>query len=132
MAVRPRIQRTFLAWLDEVRPRLRHEVRVLARTDQTLEFGINMGGPPLRGWLTKSGIKVCLWDLGECWHVVLDIEVQPQCMVDGYTCVERRTDGHRQTYATREALWRECLFERFGRWVNLNIEPVTDVTLISE
>lgn len=54
MAIRPRIQRAFFAWLDEAQPRLQRKISVKRRTDRQIEFAFEPGTEILR-------------DMGESW-----------------------------------------------------------------
>ncbi len=44
-----RIQRAFLAWLDEAQPLLSRQVVVQHRTKQAIEFAFDVGAPTLHG-----------------------------------------------------------------------------------
>lgn len=131
MTPRPRIQRAFLACLDESKGQLKREVRVGRRTDRFIEFGFDVGGSALRGSLGRDEIVVAAEEGGECWDFLLSHEVLPVRVAAGVVCGLCEGDEER-VFASREALWRDHLFEPLGAWVNEELATATSLAMYRE
>jgi hypothetical protein len=130
LAIRPRIQRAFFAWLEEARARLKRQVIPGKRTDRVLEFSFDVGGRALLGWLSHNGISVGAFD-GDHWYdFVYDDDIVPERVPNGVICRLCLPEAQR-TFATREELWREHLFEPFLAWMNEKLAPATALALFS-
>ena len=107
----PRIQRAFLAWLEEARPRLGREVWVQRRTRRAVEFVFDVGPPALHGWLNGFEITVAV-TFGECfWDLIFDEYALPTRAPGGFVC-RGCEPAARTLFPTREALWRDHLSSR--------------------
>ena len=122
MAVRPRIQRAFLAWLEEARPRLKRQIVIGRRTDRVLEFTFDVGAPFLYGWLSRCEISIAVDNEGICWDLLADFDAYPQRAFGGVICRLCPTDNQR-VFASREELWCDHLFEPLLVWVNEELAP---------
>lgn len=126
---RPRIQRAFFAWLEEARPRFKREVRIMRRTDKAVEFAFDVGGPALQGWLNRHEITVGAFHDGGCWDLIFDVDAYPERRGEGYVCSQCEREGKHETFASREALWLDHLFEPFLGWLNENLAPAKALVL---
>ncbi len=117
MAVRPRIQRAFLAWLAKVEGRSAVPLFVQKRTDRLIEIGLGKFEPHLVAYLKRGGIDVAVdWD-GACWDFLWDEITAPLNVTGGYACGAWGCTEP-SVFSTREAYWREHLFEPFLDWLN--------------
>jgi len=120
---RPRIQRAFLLWFRKEGARFAIPVRLGRRTDRDWDLALGGGTtsalhPRLHGY----GISVDVHWQAMSWDLVLCLDAAPWRTpvgyVDGMTLPECQ-----RPYATREALWREEVFEPFLSWVNEALAP---------
>ena len=120
---RPWIQRAFLRWLEEASARLAVPILLGRRTDRS--WGLAFGGgttPALSGALWRHQLLIYAdWE-GTSWDLVLCLEVAVRRTSAGYVDLWVRPE-YREPYPTREALWREEVFEPFLRWVNETLAP---------
>lgn len=122
MAVRPRIQCCFLAWMEEARSRLAFPLRKLRRTDHTLQLGFDGVTPALCVILSRDDLDVRVEWQGKDWDGLFSEYVLVRRIRGGWTC-EACQEDQRQVWPSREALWREHLFETVLRWVNGTLAP---------
>jgi hypothetical protein len=115
--VRPRIQREFLHWLSENRQRFAVPVRITRRTDRWIEMAFVGANPILSAILTRWQINIAVEWEGECWDLVESHEAGAVRSASGYFCTLCVPEA-RVFYPSREALWRDHLFETFLEWVN--------------
>ena len=128
MAMRPRIQRCFVDWLEAARPRLSVQPRVTRHSDRFLEIAFDGLTPAISAYLGSYDIDVWVeWD-GHCWDVVFHAHVVPAGRRSARICDTCPSEAH-STYANREALWRDHLFETFLFWVNETLAPASVLAL---
>jgi hypothetical protein len=119
MAVRPRIQRAFLAWYAEARFRFPAPVRIARRTDRRIDLVFPTSSPELSAVLTRSAIVVMADPDGAARCFVRSFEADPVRVPGGYACrCCTREPG--RLFRDREALWAERLFESFLAWIDGN------------
>lgn len=128
MTVRPRIQRAFFAWFDEARPRLKRDISIVRRTDRSVEFTFHAGTDALRGWLYRNEVVIAVDYDGTCWDLLIAYDVYPRKIADGYICTECPPDAQ-HIHPSREALWRDHLFDPLLRWVNEELATATGLAL---
>lgn len=127
LSARPRIQRCFLAWAEEVRPRLAFPLRRLSRTDRALNCTLD-GVPAALTVVLADDIMVWVEWEGEGWDAIFWNFVDVGSVPGGRTCTACPPD-ERQVWPDREALWREHLFEPLLEWINGPFAQADDVAL---
>jgi len=131
--VRPRIQRAFISWLEQSRSRFITPIRISKRTKDFIELDFINSNLLFSATLTSWEINVSINWQGECWDLLVCFEAIPQLTSDGYVCSlclpELCWPNARTTYANREQLWKDHLFEPFLEWVNnkLAISPWIEI-----
>lgn len=111
MKARAGIQREWLHWLSENRQRFAVPICITRRTDRGIEMAFVGANPILSAILTRWEINIAVGDLVES-H-----EAYARSSTSGYFCFLCIPEA-RVLYPSREALWREHLFETFLEWVN--------------
>ena len=114
---RPRIQRELLRWLSENRQRFVVPARITRRTDRWIEMAFFGANPILSVTLTRWEINIAVEWQGQCWDLVVSHEAGAVASASGYFCTLCVPEA-RVLYPSREALWRDHLFETFFEWVN--------------
>ena len=117
MKARAGIQREWLRWLSENRQRFAVPIRITRRTDRGIEMAFVGANPILSAILTRWEINIAVEWQGECWDLVESHEAYARSSTSGYFCFLCIPEA-RVFYPSREALWREHLFETFLEWVN--------------
>lgn len=117
MAVRPRIQRAFLAWYAEARFRFPAPVRIARRTDRRIDLVFPTSSPKLLAVLTRSNIVVVADPEGAARRFVRTFEAEPVRGLGGYACRCCTRESGR-LFPDRETLWTERLFEMFLAWIH--------------
>jgi hypothetical protein len=128
MAIRPRIQCAFLAWLDESAPRLKQRIILRRRTDRVICFEFDVGTPLLHCWLDRHEIVIAVGDNDITWDLILVLEAFPERTEAGVVC-SQCAHNERRVFASREDLWRDHLFEPLLRWVNDKLAPAVAIAL---
>lgn len=111
------IQRAFLTWLEENRPRFAIEIKLGRRTDDVQEFAFVGINSAISGVLTTWEIEVFASHEDECWDFLLDVDAEPKRVPGGYVC-DLCPPESRPVFPNRPALWTTELFEPFLEWVN--------------
>lgn len=117
MKARPRIQRELLRWLSGNRQRFAVPVRITRRTDRWIEMTFVGANPILSAILTRWEINIAVEWQGQCWDLVESHEAGAVRSASGYFCSLCVPEA-RVFYPSREALWRNHLFEMFIEWAN--------------
>jgi hypothetical protein len=120
--VRRKIQRAFLAWLNEHQYGFNHPLQFVSREDGYLLMGMPRLNPALHIYLNQGGIGVSVYWQGICWDLLVCFDAVPMATVDGYFCALCQPE-HRIYYANREALWQAELFDPFLVWLNTKLIP---------
>jgi len=137
---RSRAQRAFFAWLNEATPRFKIPLCIEKRTDKDVIFSFVGIPAAIRGYLTFdymcwerslntrkkqftvrkiSGGEVIIsvdWQ-DQSWDILLCLEVLPERTARGYVCHECEPEA-RELFPSREALWKDHLFEPLLKWIN--------------
>jgi hypothetical protein len=128
---RPRIQRTFIHWLEKNQSRFMVPVRIKRITAERVDMDFvgvtQLIGATLYHWggatpRCYEEITVPVnWD-GTHWDLLLWLDAAPVKSGDGYVC--RSCEMERQAvFQDRESLWQDHLFEPFLNWVNTSLAP---------
>ena len=129
MAIRPRIQRCFVDWLDAARPRLAVQPRVTERNDHLLRMTFEGLTPMVGANLSRYDIDVwVVWEDGTCWDLVYSEYIEVAGRRGAHVCKACPPDA-RTVYASREALWRDHLFELFLSWINNTLASASAMAL---
>lgn len=120
---RPRFQRAFLLWFKKEGSRFAVPVRLGRRTDRGWDLPLGGGTTSaLQPWLHGYGIAVDVQWQAMSWDLVLCLDAAPRRTSVGYVD-DRVLPKYQRPYETREALWREEVFEPFLSWVNDVLAP---------
>lgn len=122
----PAIQRCFADWHDANAARFLVPVRRGEPTTRSLRLDFpSLGlGDTLHAALQDSEISAYANADGECWDLLVSLDlVVPERVEGGWVCRHcvrgvPYTGITPKLYGSREALWRDHLFEEFLEWVN--------------
>lgn len=121
---------TFLAWLDETRPRLALAVHPQRSTPDVIEFSFGLANPVLEGALTARGdLVVSVEWKDECWDLLLSEEVRPRKTAQGFVCVLCESQGDHRIFPSLEALYHDHLFHPLEDWINTKLAKAHAVAL---
>lgn len=122
---RPRIQRAFVRWFIENYTRFMVPVRLTKISGKGVE--IHFQGYPdcLSAGLSRNELGVYVEWQGEGWDCLIDLEANPIHTRGGYQCKScvNENDEQAMVFPSREALWKDHLFEPFLKWVNEQLAP---------
>jgi hypothetical protein len=134
---RSRGQRVFYHWLEEAQPKLRIPIQIEKQTRDRIEF--SFAGVPtiLRGIIyfrryrlpAENGRRMSSqknlsgemtvfvdWE-GATWDLLFSWDAFPVKTANGYIC-DQCPPEHYRTFESREAIWKDHLFEPLLKWVN--------------
>lgn len=114
---RRRIQRAFYQWLMESGEAFAIPVAVCRRRARYLECRLAGISNALKITLTSFDLVVAAEMDGECWDLLASFDAVPKKISEGYECTLCDPET-RPSYPSREAIWREEIFEPFRNWVN--------------
>ena len=118
----PDLQAAFLAWLDDVRPRLAVAIDIQRSTPEVTEFSFELANPVLDGALTGRGdLVVSVEWVGECWDFLFSAEVRPRKTAGGFVCSLCEPEGKHRVFPNVEALYHDHIFRPFEEWVNTKL-----------
>lgn len=113
---RPRIQRAFVRWFREKHSRFAVPVRMTKITAAGILLTFPDHPDCLFAWLTRFELSVNVDWKGSCWDRLIDFDAWPEPVSGGYRyalCMD-----FARIWPTREAIWRDHLFDPFLLWVN--------------
>lgn len=119
---RPRIQRAFLRWFQENRFRFNVQIELSQITDKGIRLRFPAYPDVLSVWLSRWDLSVCVDWQGEFWDMLISLDAIPEASPAGYRCTLCENGS---TWSSREALWRDHLFEPFLEWVNQRLAAAT-------
>jgi hypothetical protein len=127
---RPRIQRAFMMWFRESRSRSIVPLQIT----EVNHSGIGLKFPShpdcLSVGLSRFDLSVYVdWE-GIGWDMLISLDAIPERVPGGYRSV-LNTDLE-QVLPTREAVWRNDLFEPFLSWVNNELAIATALRLYGQ
>ena len=114
---RRRIQRAFYLWLMASYGKFAIPVTVSRRRDLFLECRLAGITSALKITLTSYDLVVAAEINGECWDLLACFEADPKKIQERYECSLCDPET-RSTHLSREAIWRDGIFEPFLNWVN--------------
>ena len=124
---RPHFQRAFISWLRANDSRFEVPVRV----DGVNTKGVTLCFPNfadcLAVWLTHSELSVSVEWQGECWDLLISLDVCPQFDNGVYRCGFCTQSS--QAWPNLEALWLDHLYEPFLLWVNEKLATAQNLTI---
>ena len=127
---RPRIQRAFVLWLRENRSRFFVPIQIT----EVNHSGIGLKFPNypdcLSVGLSRFDLSVYVEWHGIGWDMLISLDAVPERVPGGYRSV-LNTDLE-AVFPTREAVWRNDLFEPFLSWVNNKLACATALRLYGQ
>lgn len=122
---RPQIQRAFVSWLNERQSCFRVGIRISKITAKGVELVFKGYPDCLSVWLTRSELGVHVEWQGVYWDCLIDLDASPFHTLGGYQCgrCEHEEGVSGMIFTSREALWKDHLFEPFLKWVNEKLAP---------
>ena len=106
----------FSSWLDACSPQLASEIAVGHETAGGLAFSLTRW-PELEGSLTPTGLDIAAMRDGECWDLLLSLDVDPTEISSAWACLICEAEGKHERFATLEALWRDHLLDPLEAWI---------------
>ncbi len=98
------------------------------RSDRLLWMAFDGLTPAIGANLSRYDIDVWVeWD-GDCWDLVFSEWVSVAGRRGAYVCEACPAEAH-TIFASREALWREHLFEAFLSWINNTLATASVLAL---
>jgi hypothetical protein len=117
------VHQAFAAWLGNVDARLSVAVRVGKQTLESIEISFDGMSPAVGAIIqydeTEAFVELEVfvdWE-GANWDLILNLDCEPVRSPDGYVC-DLCPPEDRKVFPSREALWRDHLFEPFLEWIN--------------
>ena len=110
------MQQAFLYWLRERRPPLPINIIVGDQTAEKVEFTF-AGWPELECWVTESGLDIAAMKDGGCWDLLVSLDVVPVAHSHEWGCEICDKEGRSTRFQSRDALWRDHLFEPLEQWI---------------
>jgi hypothetical protein len=128
--------RAFVDWLSDAGPRLAIALRVDKQDSESIEVsfvGINTAvGAIIEYDETDAFVELQVfvdWE-GSNWDLILILDCEPVRRADGYVC-DLCPPEDQKVFPSREALWRDHLFEPFLEWVNKDLATADVIYLWS-
>lgn len=122
---RPRIQRAFVRWLNENQHCFMVPTRISKINAKGVELYFHNYPECLSVWLTSNELSVHVEWQENYWDCLIDLDASPFHTLGGYQCKRCVHEGGKQVmvFPSREALWKDHLFEPFLKWVNEKLAP---------
>ena len=120
------ISRAFRSWLGERDPQLSPGIVPGHEIAHALIFSL-VGWPELEGSLTPTGLDIAAMRDGECWDLLLSLDVDPVEISSAWACSICEAEGKHERFATLDALWRDHLFDPLGEWIAKELAPAREL-----
>lgn len=117
----PSVRRAFLDWLAAEGAGHAGRIGIRHCTGRMLMFRFDCGHPFLQGVLRPNGLTVWAQANGVYWDAVLDLDVHPVRRGDAWHC--GLCAEPRLSFLSREALWRDHLFDPLAGWMDRKLAP---------
>lgn len=119
--LRHRSHRAFVDWFSQNPDRLPVPIRSVGRKGDSLQLAITGLHPAFVVTLTWELVIAVEWQ-GHCWDLLECFEAAPARRANGYYCNLCLPEAQ-IPYPSREALWRNHLFEPFADWLAYTLLP---------
>ena len=83
----------------------------------------------LRIVVTSHTLSVVVVHAGQCWDLLLDLDVVPVRIGSQYQCKHCRLDGSSESYPNRKALWKDHILDPFRNWLLEKLCPARYLNL---
>ena len=114
--VRRQIQRAFFNWLHDNHSAFKHPLKIIRRTDHVIEMTFVGITPAVRAIMTWC-IDIPAYKGVRCMDLLASFEAEPIRGKNGYYC-GLCPQEERGSYASRDEIWRDEIFNPFLIWVN--------------
>jgi len=128
--------RAFDDWLSDAGPHLAIELRVDKKCSESIEVGFVGINTAIEAFI-EYGETDAFFELqvfvdweGSNWDTILMLDCEPVRRADGYVC-DLCPPEDQKVFPSREALWRDHLFEPFLEWVNEDLATADVIYLWS-
>ena len=135
MSIRPRFQRAFLAWLEEARPRLALQPRLIRRTDETLVLRFDGLRPDIEAEIERdprgSSVSIFVQPAFAVGgpSILLYLDTDVVAAPGGYVFPDD-TSPDAPVFQDRASAWQHLLFEPFLKWINGKLAKADSVALL--
>jgi hypothetical protein len=109
-----------MEWVSLQGERLHSPLQVTECRDRYMRWRFARLTPVIEVVLTTWQLSVVVNWQGGCWDCLVDFEAMPRSTPAGYACL-LCPSTHPQSWSSREALWRDHVFEPFLAWVNTEL-----------
>lgn len=130
---RQRIQRAFVSWFNENQSSFGVPIRISKISGKGIELRFQNYPDCLSVWLTSNELGVHVEWQENYWDCLIDLDASPFHTSKGYQCKRCVREGGKpvMVFPSREALWKDHLFEPFLKWVNEVLAPARWLQLSS-
>lgn len=108
--------RAFEAWHDDPATRPPLPIIAIQIDDDRIDLQIKTRRNVLRGHLRPDDITIAAEYGGETWDLLFTLDVYPEPVAGGVVCMICE-ESDRRLFPTVEELWRDHLFDPFGKWI---------------
>ena len=129
--VRPQLQRAFFRWWAERGSTLSVSLVIRQRTDSLMQVGFAGYPKSLYASMSDGGLMVLIEHESTLWDALLWLDLAPRKMEVGYVSHLYQA-GESPIWDTREAMWREEIFEPFATWIATKLVSARGVALFGE
>ena len=126
MTERTDVTRAFLLWLDERTSQLGCEIAIVHVAAEILTFSLTRW-PELEGSITPTGLDIAAMRDGECWDLLLSLDVDPVEISSGWACSICDSEGKHERFATLDFLWCDHLFDPLEAWIAMELAPTREL-----
>lgn len=106
----------FEAWRDDPATRPALPIVATQAVEDRIDLQIKTPRNALRGSLRPDDITIAAEYDGETWDLLFTLDVCPQPVAGGFVCMTCQ-ESDRRLFPTEEELWRDHLFDPFGKWI---------------
>jgi len=114
----------FIEWIEARTPNLAAQISIDKRTRRGIQFSFVGYPPEISGWIGRSNLCVSASHDGECWDLIFDDDCVAEQSGDGFFCSVYLPE-YQKVFPSKDALWRESVFEQFGDWINMELATAT-------
>ena len=114
----------FIEWVEAENPLLAVPISVGKRTRAGIHFSFVGYPPEISGWIGGSNLCVSGNHDDDCWDLIFDDDCVAEKSGDGFFCALCLPEAQK-VFPSKDALWREHVFERFGAWISTELATAT-------